>query len=288
MSTDAEKLKHIVEAALLAAARPLSLDQLQALFSEEEKPDKSSLREALRNLEADYADRSVELREVASGFRVQVRQEYSEWTSRLWEERPTRYSRALLETLALVAYRQPVTRGEIEEVRGVSVSSNIVKTLMDRNWIRIVGHRDVPGRPAMFGTTRDFLDYFGLKSLDELPTLAELRDIDSINVELDFDGPQQAGVTPAGDDGDDQETGESALEEDATATADEETEHAGQETSGDREPAQNADAEPEQREEAASEESRAEDAFDEDDAEFGESAYEQDPAEEDEEDRTYG
>lgn len=197
MSIEPEKLKQIVEAVLLAAARPLSLDQLQAVFKEEERPDKPALREALQALTADYHDRSIEIREVASGFRVQVRQSYAEWTSRLWEERPTRYSRALLETLALIAYRQPITRGEIEDVRGVSVSSNIVKTLMDRNWIRIVGHRDVPGRPAMFGTTREFLDYFGLKSLDELPTLAELRDIDSINVELDFDGPRQASAGPA-------------------------------------------------------------------------------------------
>ncbi|HET9679752.1 MAG TPA: SMC-Scp complex subunit ScpB [Gammaproteobacteria bacterium] len=192
MPIDTDKLKAIVEAALLAAARPLNLDQLSSLFNDDEKPEKADLRNALKALAEDFSDRSVELKEVASGWRVQVRAEYAQWTSRLWEERPTRYSRALLETLALVAYRQPITRGEIEDVRGVSVSTNIIKTMLDRNWIRIVGHRDVPGRPAMFGTTRDFLDYFGLKSLDELPTLAELRDIDSINVELDFDGPQVA------------------------------------------------------------------------------------------------
>lgn len=197
MSIAPEKLKHIVEAALLAAARPLNLDQLLSLFEQNEQPGKAELRTALKALADDFSERSVELKEVASGWRVQVRAEYAQWTSRLWEERPTRYSRALLETLALMAYRQPITRGEIEDVRGVSVSTNIIKTMLDRNWIRIVGHRDVPGRPAMFGTTRDFLDYFGLKSLDELPTLAELRDIDSINVELDFDGPQTASADNA-------------------------------------------------------------------------------------------
>ncbi|RRQ22932.1 SMC-Scp complex subunit ScpB [Thiohalobacter thiocyanaticus] len=179
-------LKHILEAALLAAGRPLTLDQLQSLFGEAERPEKGELREALHELDAEYSGRGLELKEVASGFRVQVRQQLEPWVSRLWEERAPKYSRALLETLALVAYRQPITRGEIEDVRGVSVSSNIMKTLQEREWVRIVGHRDVPGRPAMYGTTREFLDYFNLKSLDELPTLAELRDIDSINAELNF------------------------------------------------------------------------------------------------------
>lgn len=179
-------LKSVVEAALLAAGRPLSLDQLLGLFEEDGQPERGELRAAVKELGDDYAERALELREVASGYRLQVRETFTPWVSRLWEERPQRYSRALLETLALIAYRQPITRGEIEDIRGVAVSTNIMKTLQDRNWVRIVGHRDVPGRPAMFGTTREFLDYFGLKSLDELPTLAELRDIDSINVELDF------------------------------------------------------------------------------------------------------
>lgn len=179
-------LKHILEAALLAAGRPLTLEQLQKLFDTAEPPDKTELRDALKELDADYSGRGLELKEVASGFRVQVRQQLEPWVSRLWEERAPKYSRALLETLALVAYRQPITRGEIEDVRGVSVSSNIMKTLQEREWVRVVGHRDVPGRPAMYGTTREFLDYFNLKSLDELPTLAELRDIDSINAELNF------------------------------------------------------------------------------------------------------
>lgn len=181
-----QQLKNIVEGALLAAGRSLSLDDLQLLFEESARPDKGALKKALDALRDDYAERGIEIKETSSGFRIQVKQQFSEWVSRLWEERPTRYSRALLETLALVAYRQPITRAEIEDVRGVSVSTSIIRTLQERDWIRVVGHRDVPGRPAMYGTTRVFLDYFGLKSLDELPTLAELRDIDSINVELDL------------------------------------------------------------------------------------------------------
>lgn len=184
---EAEKLKKIVEGALLAAGRPVKLDQLEALFEDRERPERAAIREAIETLKTDYEERSMELKEVASGYRIQVREEVSDWVSRLWEERPSRYSRALLETLALVAYRQPITRGEIEEVRGVSVSTSIIRTLQERGWIKVVGHRDVPGRPAMFGTTREFLDYFNLKSLDELPTLAEIRDIDSINVELELD-----------------------------------------------------------------------------------------------------
>ena len=183
-------LKNILEAVLMAAGHPMSIDQLQmTLFPEGDPPEKTELKEALAALEGDYAGRALELVEVASGYRFQVRQSMEPWVSRLWEEKPARYSRALLETLALVAYRQPITRAEIEDVRGVSVSSSIIKTLQDREWIRVVGHRDVPGRPALFGTTREFLDYFGLKSLDELPTLAELRDIDSINAELDLGVP---------------------------------------------------------------------------------------------------
>lgn len=186
MSPDSQPLKNIVEAALLAAGRPLTLDELLALFTDEERPERAQVRDVLDALQADYAERGLELREVASGFRIQIRQNLAPWVSRLWEERPARYSRALLETLALIAYRQPITRGEIEDVRGVTVSTNIMKTLQDRNWIRMVGHRDVPGHPAMYATTREFLDYFSLKSLDELPTLAALKDIDSLNVELDL------------------------------------------------------------------------------------------------------
>jgi segregation and condensation protein B len=144
------------------------------------------MRKAVDALQKEFEGRGIELKEVASGFRIQVRKELASYIGRLWEERPARYSRALLETLALVAYRQPITRGEIEEVRGVTVSTHIIRTLQDRNWVRVVGHRDVPGHPEMFGTTKEFLDYFSLKSLDELPTLAQLRDIESINAELDF------------------------------------------------------------------------------------------------------
>ena len=200
-------LKNILEAVLMAAGHPMSIDQLQmTLFPEGDPPEKAELKEALAELEQDYAGRALELVEVASGYRFQVRQSMEPWVSRLWEEKPARYSRALLETLALVAYRQPITRAEIEDVRGVSVSSSIIKTLQDREWIRVVGHRDVPGRPALFGTTREFLDYFGLKSLDELPTLAELRDIDSLNAELDLgvpgmplEGAAEAGAEEAAD-----------------------------------------------------------------------------------------
>lgn len=183
---DQQKLKNIIEAALLAAGRPLSIEHLQALFLDPERPDRAAVRAALAALEEDYANRGIRVFEVASGWRIQVRAEMADWLSRLWQERPARYSRALLETLALIAYRQPITRGEIEDVRGVSVSSNIMRTLMERGWVRIVGHRDVPGRPGMYATTREFLDYFGLKCLEELPPLAEIRDLDSINVELDL------------------------------------------------------------------------------------------------------
>lgn len=185
-----QRIKQVVEAALFAAGRPLTLDQLLSVFGEpSEQPARDDVRAALKTLESELDGRAVQLKQVASGWRVQVRQDYAEWVGRLWEERPTRYSRALLETLALIAYRQPITRGEIEDVRGVTVSTSIMKTLLDRQWVRIVGHRDVPGRPALYGTTREFLDYFGLQSLDELPTLAELRDLESLNVELDLGDP---------------------------------------------------------------------------------------------------
>jgi len=184
---DIVKLTQILEAALLAAGEPLNLAQLGKLFNDNERPDDASLRQALTRLAADCEHRAVELIEVASGYRLQVRQSLQPWVSRLWTERPQRYSRALMETLALIAYRQPITRGEIEEVRGVSVSTNIVRTLQERDWIRVVGHRDVPGKPALLGTTKAFLDYFALKSLDELPTLAEIQDMADPEPELDLE-----------------------------------------------------------------------------------------------------
>lgn len=174
---DETEIKHVVEAALLAAGRPLTLDRLSELFAAKGGgPDRATLKRVVDALATDYQGRGIELAEVATGYRVQVKRAMSDWLQPLWEERAPRYTRALLETLALVAYRQPITRAEIEEVRGVVVSTNIVRTLLERNWIRVVGHRDVPGKPAMFGTTKEFLDYFGLKKLEELPTLAEIKD----------------------------------------------------------------------------------------------------------------
>jgi len=173
-----EQLKNIIEAALLAATQPLTVQQLGDLCGEEDEVDREQLSRALEALAEDCAGRGVQLREVASGFRYQVRQEVHPWISRMWTEKPSRYSRALLETLALIAYRQPITRPEIEQIRGVVVSSNIIKTMEEREWIRVVGYRDVPGKPALFGTTRAFLDYFNLKSLDELPPLSEIRDME--------------------------------------------------------------------------------------------------------------
>jgi segregation and condensation protein B len=193
-------LTQIIEGALLAAGRPLTVAQLANLFEEQERPENTAIREALEEVSARCEDRGFELQEVSSGFRFQVRQSLSPWVARLWHERPQRYSRALLETLALIAYRQPITRGEIEEIRGVAVSSNIIKTLHEREWIRVVGHRDVPGRPAMYATTRQFLDYFNLKNLDQLPALAEIRDLDTLNAELGFsESPVDQG--DAADDG---------------------------------------------------------------------------------------
>jgi len=181
---DNNQLKYIVEAALLAAGRPLSIDELQRLFGEPDPPARQDLRAAVMELQADYAERGISVKEVASGFRMQVDSSMSQWLEKLWEERPPRYSRALMETLAIIAYRQPVTRGDVEDIRGVSVTTNIIRTLLERNWIREVGHRDVPGRPAMFGTTKEFLDYFDLKKLDELPTLEEIKDLDKMSVQL--------------------------------------------------------------------------------------------------------
>jgi segregation and condensation protein B len=208
MKPDAFKLmetaqvKRIVEAAILAAGQPLSLVQLHALFVESDLVATEAVGQALEELRADYAGRGVELVEVASGFRFQVTGDVHPFVARLWTERQTKYSRALLETLSLVAYRQPITRAEIEQIRGVAVSTNIIRTLEEREWIRVVGHRDVPGKPALFGTTRQFLDYFNLKSLDQLPPLAEIRDIEDLEPQLEL--PEAGSIDAALDgDGDD-------------------------------------------------------------------------------------
>ena len=211
---DQTEIKYFIEAALLAAARPLSADQLQKLFDGRSAPEKPEIREAIAELIAEYEPRGITIAEVASGYRMQVKAAMAERLQKLWEERPPRYSRALFETLALVAYRQPITRGEIEDIRGVSVSSNIVRTLMERDWIRVVGHRDVPGRPAMFGTTRTFLDYFGLKKLDDLPPLADLADWETLRVQLNLPEVEDPGEldvdTPAAEV--DEESGLVAIE----------------------------------------------------------------------------
>ena len=237
---DENELKHVVEAALLAAGRPLTLDRLEQLFAARgSAPDRATIKRIIDTLAAEYEGRGIELKEVATGYRIQVKRSMSDWLQPLWEERAPRYTRALLETLALIAYRQPITRAEIEEVRGVVVSTNIVRTLLERNWVRVVGHRDVPGKPAMFGTTKDFLDYFGLKKLEELPTLADIKDglpelspqsdlVDTLEAELEANeaaahgvplaDSADAGLAPAGsaddsdvvafdDEGGDEDTG---------------------------------------------------------------------------------
>ncbi|HET9108988.1 MAG TPA: SMC-Scp complex subunit ScpB [Steroidobacteraceae bacterium] len=190
-------LRNVIEAALLAAGRPVQPAELIQLFDENTRPTAEQVRAAIDVLAAEYAERGIELKETAGGVRIQVRRELAGEISRLWPERPARYSRALLETLALIAYRQPITRGEIESVRGVAVNPNIIKTLLERNWVRVVGTRDVPGRPELLGTTRDFLDYFGLKSLDELPPLAELKAVGDINLQLDLQGAAAEGQPAA-------------------------------------------------------------------------------------------
>jgi len=194
---DPDKLKQYVEAALLAAGQPMTLAQMNGLFDEDEQPGHSLLRQALAALDAELEDRAVELVEVAGGYRLQIRQKLMPVISKMWTEKPPKYSRALLETLAIIAYRQPITRGEIEGIRGVSLSANILKTLQDREWIKTVGHRDVPGKPELLGTTREFLDYFNLKGLDDLPTLAEIRDLDNLEPELQLADPDRpASETP--------------------------------------------------------------------------------------------
>ena len=199
-----DQLKMIIEGALLAAGRELSLNQLEKLFDEDllgriadeddvraDRPARDQIKAVLEDIAADCVGRGFELKQTGSGYRFQVRQELSQWVNKLWDEKPKKYSRALLETLALIAYRQPITRGDIEEIRGVSVSSEIIKSLLEREWVRVVGHRDVPGRPALYATTKQFLDYFSLKSLEQLPALNEIKDIEEINPELALDAAQQ-------------------------------------------------------------------------------------------------
>lgn len=194
---EATEIKHFIEAALLAAGRPLNIDQLQGLFDGRTAPEKAEIRKAIATLNEEYDERGIVVSEVASGFRMQVKGTMADRLHKLWEDRPPRYSRALFETLALIAYRQPITRGDIEEIRGVTVSSNIVRQLLERDWVRVVGHRDVPGRPAMFGTTKAFLDYFSLRKLDDLPPLADLSDWESLRVQLnlpDVEDQTESGV----------------------------------------------------------------------------------------------
>ena len=202
-----EQIKKIIEAALMAVDKPLTVVQLHNLFANEEEPvERSEVKDALASLQSEYESRGVSIVEVASGFRVQIDQEVSPWISLLFEERPPRYTRALLETLALIAYRQPITRSEVEEVRGVSVSTNIIKTLLEREWVRVVGHKEVPGRPAMYATTKEFLDYFNLRRIDELPPLSELKDLDSIAKEAGLPGAELPDAeTDAASEGDEQE-----------------------------------------------------------------------------------
>jgi len=220
-----EKLKRILEAALMVAAGPLSFDRIVQLFAEDgdAAPSRELLRTALEELENDYHSSGIELVKVGSGYRFQARAEVADWVNRLWEEKRPRYSRALLETLAIIAYRQPITRGEIENIRGVAVSTNITRTLLEREWVRIVGHRDVPGKPAVYATTKQFLDYFNLASLADLPSLAELKDIDDLNNDLFADADQNytvvdhAELAGPADDGDDADDADDA---DVTETAD--------------------------------------------------------------------
>jgi segregation and condensation protein B len=192
-----EHLNKIIEAALMASDTPLNLNQLLALFDADlDRPERDQVRAALEQLDKDYSGRGIELKEVASGYRFQVRSDYSLWVNRLYTERPQRYSRAFLETLAIIAYRQPITRSEIEDIRGVSVNTNIIKTLQEREWVRVVGHRDVPGKPELLATTREFLDYFNLKKLSDLPPLSEIKDFSQINPDL-FEGLEHTPVAPA-------------------------------------------------------------------------------------------
>ena len=214
---NSDKLRPILEALFAAADKPLSINQIFELFvGDVEQPGKDDIRQAVHELVEQYENRGIELKQVASGFRFQIRSDYETWVARLWEQKPPRYSRALMETLALIAYRQPITRGEIEDIRGVSVSTNMVKTLQEREWVKSLGHKEVPGRPTLYGTTREFLDYFNLKSLNQIPTLAEIRDLDQFNPEFQFD---ESGVmTPKELDTSEAETDTSEAETDTSET----------------------------------------------------------------------
>ena len=193
-------LKNVIEAALLAAGRPVPVSELLQVFDEHSRPSAKEMRAILEALAADYEGRGVAIKETANGFRFQVRTEFAQEVSRLWPDRPKKYTRALLETLALIAYRQPITRGEIEHVRGVAVNPEIVKTLMERNWVRVVGHRDVPGQPELLGTTSEFLDYFSLKSIEDLPPLADLKSLTDLNLQLPLPVPASGdGTAESGD-----------------------------------------------------------------------------------------
>ena len=219
---DLELIKRIFEAALMAADKPLQRRDLTALFDDLEQPEDSLIDQALKDLVADCEDKGFELKRVASGYRYQVKQDLSRWVNKLWQERAPRYSRALLETMSLIAYRQPITRGEIEQIRGVAVSSQIIKTLLEREWIKSVGHRDVPGRPTIYATTKQFLDYFNLKSLDQLPPLAEVRDLNTISRELNIELPIEE-MTPANDasheEGTDQQAAVASIDGEASIAA---------------------------------------------------------------------
>lgn len=220
---DLQKLKNIIEAILLSADKPMAIRQIEAMFEiENERPTKDEIRQAVKALQDDYQGRGIELKEVSSGYRMQVCQDYAPWVGRLWEEKPARYSRALLETLVLIAYRQPITRGEIEEIRGVSVSTHIAKTLLDREWIRVLGHKDVPGKPAMYGTTKEFLDYFNLKSLNDLPPLSDIKDLDKIHPELALGDQDEE----AGQDAEADESGAASAESESAENTAQESEEA--------------------------------------------------------------
>ncbi|MBY6211132.1 SMC-Scp complex subunit ScpB [Microbulbifer agarilyticus] len=238
MSIAPELLRRIVEGALMAAGQPLSEDRLLSLIDEGERPEKSELKQALEEIAESCAERGFELKQVASGWRFQVPEELAPWVNKLWEEKPQKYSRATLETLAIIAYRQPITRGDIEEIRGVAVSSHIVKSLSERGWIKVVGQRDVPGKPSLYATTREFLDYFNLKSLDDLPTLAEIRDIESLNAALDLgdgapvpEGDAQAAEAGA-EDAAEAEVADETLAEDAGEAAAQDADESSEETVG--------------------------------------------------------
>jgi segregation and condensation protein B len=209
-------LKNVIEASLLAAGRPLTLEELTSVFDERDGTIADEVKSAIAALVEEYESRGLELLEVASGYRIQIRAAVAQPVSRLWQERPAKYSRALLETLALIAYRQPITRGEIEQIRGVAVNPNIIKTLHERNWIRVVGHRDVPGKPELLGTTREFLDYFNLKKLDDLPTLAQLKELEDLRVQLTLPGAEAGVLTES------QESLDAAADLDSPADDDEE------------------------------------------------------------------